>query len=333
MRRVQIALGAFCLLTSACDTTPSPAVTSAMPTFWRFYETDFETPEGRLAAFKQDVLATYPNLYGPFVSIPGDEDLSNYLDSLEPFAARMRALEPLIEAEIPRADAQLDRALGPSNETIYLAPSLFTSNGQVRWIGGHAIVLFGADVQAYVEDELMQETGVPDLRAYVLHELFHARHYAANPEVAHAAEALFADEASAPLYQNLWIEGLATCAAHSLAPGGSMARSLQSPDLAENVSPHIQRIAAEMLAKLDSIDPGERGAYFWLQSERADIPARSAYAIGMLVANDILAEHTLSNAMALSGPALRTAIANALTQLAAQPFDGTWSRVCQPRAT
>lgn len=328
MWRAMLGLLGAALAPAMAQATPAPAIVNVMPDYWAFRAQAPASPEARAAALRRQVLEAHPQLYGPFVGVPGDGDLAEWLDNMAPHEPEMRRLEPLLIAEIGRAAGLLARAMGPPPDMrIYLGPSLFTSNGQVRWLDGRPAILFGIDVQAYVERELVANVPDKGLGSFVAHELFHAYHYAMNPEIAAAAGRLFSETEAPPLYLNLWIEGLATCAARRLA-GGGVDRALMADGLAGRVAPLTRRLGAELGVRLESTDRQDRITYFWLNEGTADLPSRSAYPIGMLVADEVLKAHGLVATARLSGPALRAAIAGALERLAQGGFDGDWDRVC-----
>lgn len=57
----------------------------------------------------------------------------------------------------------------------------------------------------------------------VAHELFHAFHWDANPFMAKMAPRFLPPRSDAPLWINLWSEGLATCASRHLYPDADIA--------------------------------------------------------------------------------------------------------------
>lgn len=338
MSKMQRLVGYFsaacaALAICACSATaPRPApqtaeIISVMDAYWSFAGESHSDAAARRDAFRRIVLAPYPELYGRALQVPGDGDLDDYLTNLAPLHHGMRALETLVLAEIPRAGRELDALTGPAGETVYVAPALFQSNGQVRWIDDRPVVVFGLDVQAWVESNYFAQKGAPDARALVWHELFHARHYRANSEIATAAELLFNESEAPPLYVNLWIEGLASCVSH--APSGAdIDRTLMWPGLAEAVTPQISRIAAEMLTRLDETDVAYRQDYFWLGEQRGEFPLRSAYPIGLLAAHHALQSMSLREAVNLRGRALRAAVEGALRKLAREDSTTDWSNLC-----
>jgi hypothetical protein len=166
------------------------------------------------------------------------------------------------------------------------------------------------------------------LRAYVAHELFHAHHYDVNAEMRRQANTLFDEKNPSPLYVNLWIEGLATCVSMSLDGDGSIERALMSERLPRDLPPVLAAATRELAGKLDSRSLEDTRDFFWLGGERKDLPPRSAYAIGALVADDVLFRHGLDGALELSGDELRSEVARALATLSRHQGGIDWSKVC-----
>jgi hypothetical protein len=299
-------------------------VVSVMPAFWRFHARRYASDAERIAAFRAQVLKPYPELYGLFLDLPEDRVFPAYFAKMEPLVAEMRALDPLYKREVDRTAARLRAMLGPIDAHVYVAPSLFSSDGQVQWIGGRPVVMFGVDVRAYTEREILAGNGRRDVRAVVLHEFIHAYHFQRNPEARAAIE-----QNPPPLYQSLWIEGLAACLSHRWTPGGTIARSLSSPRLAREVPGRVHRLAAELAGALDTARFETRRDWFWLNSKRTDLPPRAGYAIGMLAADRVLKRVTAAQAMALSGPKLRAEMGAALAALAAPGYAVNWTRTCR----
>jgi hypothetical protein len=303
-----------------------------MPAFWAVVEG--HTPDDadtRAAQFDRLVIGANPSLYGPVIPLNAGFDLPYYFEQLLPLLPAMRDLEGLTRAQIGYSLDMLRGRVGElADMKIYIAPSLFTSNGQVRVVDDRPIVMFGLDVQAYAELELLPEASRYDLRAYVAHELIHAHHYGVNAEMRRAANTLFDAERPAPLYLNLWIEGLATCISMSMDGNGSIERALMSERLPAELPPLLPALAREYAAKLDSRGVDDTRDFFWLNGQRGDIPPRTAYGVGALVASDILKRIDVVAALALSGRNLRAEVGRSLDRLARSDTRLDWSDVCVP---
>jgi hypothetical protein len=302
-----------------------PEIYTVMPAFWSV----MEAADSRAARFRLEVIEPNGGLYGPVVSPGADFSIDEYLSQLDPLLPVMREVDARMHTEIVAALRQMYARVGdPARMTIYIAPSLFTSNGQVRVVDDHPVVMFGVDVQAYAELELLPAASRYDMRAYIAHELFHAHHYGVNGEMRRAANTLFDTTHPAPLYLNLWIEGLATCASMSMDGDGSIERVLMSERLPRELPPLLPALAREMAAKLDSRRVEDTRDFFWMGGERKDIPPRSAYGVGALVADDILKRKSLAAALQLSGEKLRGEVGAAMSRLARRKPTVNWSAVC-----
>lgn len=302
-----------------------PDILSVMPAFWSV----MDAADNRAARFRQNVIEPNGALYGRVISIGAEFSVEEYLSQLDPLLPVMREVDARMLTGIGAGLRELRARVGePSGMTIYIAPSLFTSNGQVRVVDDHPVVMFGVDVQAYAELELLPAGSRYDMRAYTAHELFHAHHYGVNEEMRRAANTLFDTTHPAPLYLNLWIEGLATCASMSMDGDGSIERALMSERLPRELPPVLPALAQEMAAKLDSRRVEDTRDFFWMGGERKDIPPRSAYGVGALIADDILKRKSLAAALQLSGEKLRDEVGAAMSRLARRKANVSWSAVC-----
>jgi hypothetical protein len=298
-------------------------VVNLMPAFWEIMTGN---PEQRAAGLDA-LLRQHPRIHGPV--LPVDSNLTEYLGGLEPLLPGMRELEPLALRQIDASVAQLDALLPALKSTVvYVGPSLFTSNGQVRVVDGRPVVLIGLDVQAYAERDLLPPESRHDLRAFITHEILHAHHYEKNPAMRDFANRLFDRSAPAPLYASLWIEGLATCMSMGLDGDGSVERALMDKNLPSAIVPAVQKVATELHDKLEVRDIDQIGDFFWLGRERNDIPSRSGYAVGALVAADIVERQGIERALGLQGDALIAELRSSLKALMTSGYRVEWTGAC-----
>jgi hypothetical protein len=322
------AIGCIVLLGAAHagETPPLPKVQSLMEPFFKLYQ----APAGKRAALMNEaVIGPNPGLYGPVIENPSSKNLESYLRQQEPDLPAIRMVTEAFDKQTMPTLEILAKAVGPLRPmAIYIAPSLFTSNGQVRMVGVTPVVAFGPDVQAYVAINLVKSKPPYDVRALVAHEVFHAQHYARNPAMAAIANALFQPKGKPPIYINLWIEGLATCASMTMDGDGSAAYALMSDDLMRDMPDVAQKLAMEFRRKADSTADADYRDLFWLSGQRTDIPKRAGYGVGTLVADQIVSRIGLRRAMALRGDPLRKEIMAALSVLAGQSRMPEWKNVC-----
>jgi hypothetical protein len=319
--------------TAARDMSPPPGkleVVDVMPAFWAIVDAQpAPEPAARAARFEREVVKAHPGLYGPVIPHDPEFSVPYYFDQLAPLLPGMREITPLMRQQIDAGLVAMRARFGRlSDLTVYIAPSLFTSNGQVRVVGDQPVVMFGVDVQAYAELELLPRATRNDMRAYILHELFHAHHYGVNPALRALANTLFDEQNPAPLHVNLWIEGLATCVSMSLDGDGTIERALMSERLPGELPPVLSALAREVAGKLDSRSLVDTRDLFWLGGERKDIPPRSAYAIGALIADDVILRRGLEASLKLSGDELRAEVARAVATLSNHSGSIDWSAVC-----
>ncbi len=184
---------------------------------------------------------------------------------------------------------------------VYLLVSLRSFVGAVRKVGGQSSLLFGLDELARVHGE--------DARLTILfdHELFHIYHAGVFPDW---------DLEPSPLWHSLWAEGLATHVSATLDPEASTEMVLgQPPDFEERARPMLAALARELLTKLDSLEKRDYADFFYGGIERTDIPARSGYYIGLLIARSLAAGMALPDAARWGGEDLRKRIAHELERL------------------
>ena len=299
---------------------------SLMGQFFKIY--DQVDPAERMLSMKA-LIAAHPDLYGPVIPVMSDEQLGQFIAGQEGKLAFQREITKALEAQFPKTIAVVRQKLGPPQPAVvYIAPSLFTSNGQVRMLNGTPVLVFGPDVQAYAFENITPRKPPFDVRALVAHEFFHTQHYARNAEMAADANALFAAEGKPPLYVNLWIEGLATCASMIFDGDGAASDALMSEDLANRLPVLMPKVAAEFSAKMMSASEEDYRDFFWLSGQRADIPKRSAYGLGAFVADKVIHSVGLERAMMLHGNALRGAITSAFDELSSDPAPKSWDTIC-----
>jgi hypothetical protein len=321
-------IAALLVLAFAATSAGGAGYVSVMPDFWAAMDAGQDAGT-RAREFDRRVLKAYGTLYGPVIPVERGFDVAGYLAQLEPLLPAMRELESLTLRQVDASAEALRGQFGDlAAMSIFIAPSLFTSNGQVRVVDDGPVVLFGLDVQAYAEAELLPAASRNDLRAFVAHELFHGHHYGVNADIRRAANTLFDREDPAPVFLNLWIEGLATCVSMSIDGDGSIERALMSERLPVELPPVLGAVARELARKLDVRSVEVTRDFFWLDGERADIPPRSAYAVGALVADDVIARKGLMAALRLSGEGLREEVRRALLGLETHRGGVDWPAVC-----
>lgn len=293
----------------ACVTLPpEPApprlgYTDLTGDFGAIYDTAPADPAARLAAINAGMGERLPGFYDP--ARMGDQ-----ADAYVAFAGRFLANYPGQKAAIADvarrfgtmfapAVADFERRIGPLPTTtpVALVVSMGEFDGATRTLGGREYLLFGADMIATLHKG--------EARAFVQHELFHIYHSQRMSECT-------------GLYCSLWQEGLAVHAAQQLNPSASDSELLLT--MPEPVRPALEANRREAvcttLAKLDSTDGGDWGAYFSNGRLNDRLPPRFGYLVGAWVAADLGRTRSLPELAALDGKPLRAAIEASLRSMA-----------------
>ncbi len=278
-----------------------------MPAFWQFWaKAEHADRPTQIKLFKEIVIAQYPKLYTQSVilypeSMTLDDLLDKFLETLPPLIPKMHELSDTLAHDMPGYIAEFMKTFPDykPDTPIYFLASARGFDGAVREIDGKPALMFGIDVIARVH-------GTDDLPAFFEHELFHRYH----------AQAI--GEGKDELWFHLWEEGLATYVSHALNPAVSESKIFGiPPDLAEQARPNVKQIAAEMLKKTDSTSDDVNRRYFLGGSSApTDIPVRSGYYVGYVIAENTAKTKSLIQLAHLHGPELHQIVLSELKKLA-----------------
>jgi hypothetical protein len=120
-----------------------------------------------------------------------------------------------------------------------------------------------------------------------------------------------------PLYRALWEEGLATYVSGVMNPQVSESAILGRPeDLAARARPLLSQIARELLQNMDSTSPDLYQTFFLGNSVRKDIPPRSGYYAGLLIARELGQSYSLRQLAQMNGESLRSTMRRILQKMA-----------------
>jgi len=146
-----------------------------------------------------------------------------------------------------------------------------------------------------------------DLEAFFDHELFHIYHQQfPDPELEDT------------IARALWKEGLATYVGWTLNPETPESVIFALPaDMPARTRAMLPKLAGELRGKLDSKSPEDYQNFFFGNSKREDIPARSGYYVGYLVARELARDRSLPELARLHGKPLRDAIEGVLRKFEA----------------
>lgn len=295
----------------ASDKSGPPCdVIDLMPAFWSAWDaSQGQPPAARVQAIRRGVLDAHLELYQAAL---GDDHLTDkQLDQLVKLVGMTEAAMRRISKELPEvvcAEIPRLRRLGhfQTNDSIYVWPSLLTSDGTLHPIQGRLRSFLGPDVIAYVRPQ------VKNHRAFVDHELLHLFHSQHNAE---ADGILKADVP--PLYQTLWVEGLPTFFSRAWNPAAPLSEVLASDTLEAQAAPRLAEWAAQLLARFESTDEKDLKTYFWFRTEPGEVPVRVGYYVGMRVAQEVYEAQgrDWKKVIALAGPALKQAVRRSLERL------------------
>lgn len=261
------------------------------------------TESERLQAIDEGMAAHLPGFYNP---ARFGEQAAMYerlaADFLATYPAQREAIAD-VAARFGRmfdpAVADFERRIGalPTVVPVYLVVSMGEFDGATRDLGGTTRLLFGADMIARLHGG--------EARAFVQHELFHIYHGARF-------------SGCTEIWCALWNEGLAVHAAQQLNPDASDAELLLT--LPEPIRPALDAnrdvAICTTLAKLDSIDAGDRNTMFSSGRLAPGLPPRFGYLVGLWVAQELGRDATLAQMAEWDGPDLRARIGKALAGMA-----------------
>ena len=265
----------------ACETT------DLMPVFWEYWERARDLgPADQFRLFEEMVQKPNAAVYeGAFSNAPKppSDFVPGALAQVPELEMRMRALTAKLAADLPDELAAFRKAFPgfQCSVPVYFLVSGGAFDGATREVSGKTTLMFGLDVIARLNEELSP---------LVVHELFHVYHHEVVP-----------DDPETVAW-GLWSEGLATYVSRRLNPNIPEKDVCCLPD-ARAVKAALPRISKELLARLDSEDRADY-ARFFLGGQDLDIPQRSGYYVGYMVAEEAGKTRTLEQLAALTPAAV-----------------------------
>lgn len=283
--------------------------------FWKFWEAHSGSgPEKRIRAFREQVIRENPALFSDGVigrdpTIPDELDarLPEWLASLDQRIAIMRKLQRSVQHDLGRFDASFRRAFPDMSwqGNVYFTVSIDAFDGALRRVDGQLALLFGIDKIALIHGE------DANLSALFHHELFHLHHRAlcALPEPK--------PEGPNGLWPALWSEGLAVWVSHHLNPDATLRQLTLSEEMVAAVDAKLPALSRELSTLLDDAREVDHRDYFLGAGQREDVPKRSGYYVGYLVAKSLAEKSSFERVVRLCGPELREAIGRELARMSA----------------
>jgi hypothetical protein len=208
----------------------------------------------------------------------GRVDFVRWLQRFDPMAASVRRLSARFPA-LWQAHAARFRLMLPDaadDAPVTVLPSFYYFDARVRMWRDRIALFVGLDgvVALHGADA--------DLGILLDHESFHLYHHRVNPTL------LF--PAGDPLWLGIWKEGLAVHASALLNPEATRLRVLLGDATLAAMGPEvIVRVAAELPPLLDATGTAVRARYL-SYGYRGDIPARSGYVLGLIIAQRAAAQ-------------------------------------------
>ena len=314
---------ALLLLASAASFAATPPAQSGiqslnlMPAFWQFESEskDLKSPADQAALFRKLLLQPHMDIYGmdEFAKNITDEGIEKYLDKVAPQLDKMRSVSAQLDGQVQTAQASFLKAFPDfkSDITVVYMPSFRHFDGQTTELkDGRSAMLFGIDGIAEFHGEHA------DLPVLFSHEMFHVYHAQVNRTLFPPNSGGAMENGNIPLYGQVWLEGLATYVSGALNPQAPPGDLLLSNTLYEEGMKVVPTIASRILAKFDSTKD-EDHAEFTNGGYKGDLPARSGYLMGYLMAKDLGARYSLQELARLTGPDLRKAVHDELVKYAA----------------
>jgi hypothetical protein len=254
-------------------------IVDLMPPFWSFWDAARDRDAAtQVALFQKMLQAPYAAVYDGVlrnIDIPLSQLVPQSIERAKPSEAVLRRLTTEISAQLP-AQLQLFRsefADFSCSTPVYFLYSVGTFDGATRGVSGRTALLFGVDVIARLHGE--------HLTPLAVHELFHVHHGNLLPK---ASEAFF---------WSMWREGLATYVSRRMSPELTEQEACCLPPIGP-VQEAMPKILTEALTLLDSTRREDYSRYF-LGGVDVDIPVRSGYYLGYLVARELGRTRSLSD--------------------------------------
>jgi hypothetical protein len=270
-------------------------LTDLLPSFWPVYDAGRNEPvetraRALIAGYFQSHLAIHQ---GAGI---GRVDLGRWLAIFDPIADEVRRLSTAFPRiwhdQVERFRSHLPDAAGDAPVTIML--SFLNFDARVRLWRDRLALFVGLDGVAYIHGR------GADLGILLDHECFHLYHHQVNPSLILPG--------GDTIWLGIWKEGLAVYACGVLNPGISRQRMLLGDlDLAA-ITPELLREIARELPPVLSATDGQTRARYLSYGYRGDIPARSGYALGLVIAERVARGRSLGELARIPAPDIETLV-------------------------
>jgi hypothetical protein len=283
-------------------------VRDLMPEFWRWWSgVEGQGPERQAASFLATMANAHPEIYtGAVLGSFEDQttaraSVRRYFDKMPEFLEDMRATSQRMPVLLQDGYAQFRRHFPDLswNGPVYVIPALLNFDGATRPLSGRNHLFFAPD-------GIARWHKADGLCAFFAHEFFHIYHDQFFPEAAGPQRD--------PLWRSLWSEGLATYVSGELCPGTKEDAILMSATLAVDTRAVLPQVVRELRAQQNSMDQKVYQRFF-LGQTTTDIPPRSAYYVGYLVARRAARSYTLEQLPRLDVSAALGVVESGLDEL------------------
>jgi len=298
------------LLLVALLNAPSYHTIDVMPLYWKWWDAaSTKDVPAQLALFRSIVVAERPDIYNEHVLAvdPNGEEFAKwfgkYHDRLVPHIDTVRVLSKTVATQLGDIDARFRREFPDFHYDgdVYFIGSFGGFDGALRTMNGKRSLMFGLDMLAIIHGEGAKVEPIFD------HELFHLYHHQ-----------FFHDPEDAPVWTQLWKEGLATYVSRKMNPDATAMQIYGLPESTPGrVRENLPKVAAAVLADMDKTDRETYSKYFFgNKAEDAFPPGRSGYYVGYLVAEVLGKTRSLQQLAKMRPDEVHTAIRTELERLA-----------------
>ncbi|HEX5161314.1 MAG TPA: hypothetical protein VFV88_06300 [Steroidobacteraceae bacterium] len=271
--------------------------------FTRFVDATAGMEEAaRVAQFRKQMDALLPGFYMPPFGMTEDKYNAHIAKALQKFPT-LRPQYEQVQRDFPAAfEAGIEhfRKQFPGftpNVPVYLLHSVGEMDGGTRELNGRIYLIFGADVIASIHK--------PDeITPFLDHELFHVENGRFFPECGE-------------VWCSLWAEGLATYAAKVMNPGASDRQLLLTypTPIRPIVEPHWPDALCYTRDRLFSKEQRDIEELFVGNSGGRQFPERFGYYVGLRVAEEAGAKHTLAELAHMPPAVAKSVIEKAVATL------------------
>lgn len=307
-RRDLLALVGGFALAPAAATRPASArtgdVVDLMPDFWRVYDA------GRDASIETRARALAAEYFQPHIDVHrgatiGRVDLGRWMPVFDELAGEVRRLSTSVpdawRAQVERFARHLPDA--DADTPVAVMVSFLNFDAAVRLWRGRPSLFIGLDGVARFHGP------GADLGILFDHERFHLYHHQVNPSLILPG--------GDTLWLGIWKEGLAVHASAVLNPAASRLRVLLGDrGLAEAPPDLPRRVAAELPPILHATDAPTRARYL-SYGYRGDLPARSGYLLGLVIAERVARGRGLAELARIPAPDIEALVRAEIAAIAA----------------